>query len=165
MEKNYPVKYALLPHYEQKGFMVELGNIEPNYEITAYVVSKCFVVDEKTVRINDYPLKIYTVVFPYRTRSDLNREMNVPSEHHFYSTDVVHEVFDGYSEAKAECDQRNNMFTDMLLLQTELASDELELIALQQSEKLERLQEFEDSISEATKDLNLENGTYQKEKK
>lgn len=66
MKYNYPIKYAVMPIYDQVGWSRGLNDLERKYEIVYNIVSKCYVINET---INYFATgnseKRYGVVFPY----------------------------------------------------------------------------------------------------
>ena len=44
MKNNYPIKYAAMPIIEQTGWYPGLHELEREYGIVCYIVSKCYVV-------------------------------------------------------------------------------------------------------------------------
>ena len=47
MKNNYPIKYAAMPIYEQTGWTHGLNALERNYDVVAYIVSKCYLISER----------------------------------------------------------------------------------------------------------------------
>ena len=48
MKYNYPVKYAAMPIIEQVGWSHGLNELERNYDVVCYIVSKCYLLSDKT---------------------------------------------------------------------------------------------------------------------
>ena len=46
MKINYPVKYALMPIIEQVGWTHGLHELERDYDVVYYVVSKCYLIND-----------------------------------------------------------------------------------------------------------------------
>ena len=70
MENKYPIKYALMPMYEQVGWYPSEYRSE-DYGIVCYIVSKCYLIrEEKTYFDNGTYKTKYNVVFPFE--ADLN---------------------------------------------------------------------------------------------
>lgn len=67
MKYNYPIKYAVMPIYEQVGWCNGLNDLERKYEIVYNIVSKCYVMKMKLLIIfaTGKSEKRYDVVFPY----------------------------------------------------------------------------------------------------
>lgn len=57
LEEKYPVKYATL----QLSEPINYGSKRP----VAYIASKCYVIEEKTLYFNNEEYKVYNVLFPY----------------------------------------------------------------------------------------------------
>ena len=67
MKYNYPVKYAAMPIIEQVGWSQGLNELERNYDVICYIVSKCYLLSDKTkYKENGKKEKEYEVVFPYQ---------------------------------------------------------------------------------------------------
>lgn len=104
MRYNYPIKYAPMPIIEQVGWNHGLHELEKDYDVVCYIVSKCFLLSDKTeYKENGKKKKIYEVVFPYQKREYYNFERVVPSfniySHECINSIFVEEVFDSYKEA------------------------------------------------------------------
>lgn len=109
MKVKYPVKYALLPIYEQTGWTPGLHELEREYGIRAYIVSKVYVKKEVIEYLNNSTIKnSYHVVFPYVRVSQYN-EWQRDAKCAFSKTneEVVDELFDTYEEAKKAANTKN----------------------------------------------------------
>lgn len=114
MKYNYPVKYALMPIYEQVGWMSGLHELERSYEVVGYIVSKCYVVSKK-VSYLEYGSKKreFEVVFPYQKTDymrihDWNRvypEFNFNG--HCINSNIVGKLYDDFNDAKEVAEKLN----------------------------------------------------------
>lgn len=111
MKYNYPVKYAAMPIIEQVGWSQGLNELERNYDVICYIVSKCYLLSDKTkYKENGKKEKEYEVVFPYQKRQYYNWKRVVPSFNFNYNctnSDFVKEVFDNYEKALEFVTQKN----------------------------------------------------------
>lgn len=74
MKNNYPIKYALMPIIEQTGWTHGMHELEREYGVVCYIISKCYVIKEtKKYNINGTTDIKYQVVFPYYL-SNTNRK-------------------------------------------------------------------------------------------
>lgn len=165
---NYPIKYAVLPLFERKGFKAGVDGVVPNYQISAYIVTKCFVTEERTRYYGDgKQVPAYKVVFPFKTYQSLNGMMEVPDIVDGECTNawLVHEVFSGYQQAKQTCNHLNSLITFSLIHQEGIAKDEVDIILEQESRRLETVQEFEDQVAERTRDLSIGKQRFPKKEK
>ena len=113
MKNNYPIKYAVMPIIEQTGWYPGLHELEREYGIVCYIVSKCYVVgrEEKYNRYGNIICE-YKVVFSYEKDNqygDLSRvepEFCLMNGRCNNSTNVD-KVFDSFEEAKEETEKKN----------------------------------------------------------
>jgi len=104
MKNNYPIKYALMPIYDQVGWGHGLNELEREFEVVAYAVSKCYVLSEvKKYLVNGCFTYEYEVVFPYERDRDLNWNRVEPNfnllNNNCINSKCVCNVFDCYEEA------------------------------------------------------------------
>ena len=79
MKLNYPIVYALMPIVEPAGWVPGLNELERQYDTACYIVSKCFLIGEKTTYTENGKKKLtYEVVFPYQ-RSHSTWEYSIPT--------------------------------------------------------------------------------------
>ena len=109
---NYPIKYALMPIDEQVGWNNGVYGLERNYDTVCYIVSKCYVISEKTKFEPNGDTSIeYQVVFPYEYR-EFNRWKKVLPSRSVHgiplNSKTVHNLFDSFEEASFHCDKKNN---------------------------------------------------------
>ena len=157
---DYPIRYALLPMVEQRGFVAGIDGIQPKYIRCGYIVSKCFVIEENTRHYgNGESTNSYNVVFPYKSFDSIYKKMTTPiiSFGKCINADTVSFIFDGYSEAKAMCQEQNNMITLEMINSDAYSDFERKLLLDAEVDKLEKFQEFEDQIEDATSELLLGN--------
>lgn len=104
MKYNYPVKYAAMPIIEQD-------------DIVCYIVSKCYLLSDKTkYKENGEKVKVYEVVFPYQRGQYYTWERVTPSfnvsNYACINSDFVEKVFDNYEEALEFATQKNKKLCD-----------------------------------------------------
>lgn len=152
-KNNYPIRYALLPLYEKRGYLPDADvGLLPNFEIVGYIVSKCFVVFKTEEEFSSQ--ESYQVVFPYQSVRDLDKPMSTPIVYGDRCINAVSvpKVFDNYDDALIEGMILNSALVDQNFYEF-LAPDERELIDQQDNERIASHLDFENKIAEATKDL------------
>ncbi len=145
MKYNYPVKYAAMPIIEQVGWSHGLNELKRNYDVVCYIVSKCYLLSDKTkYKENGKNEKVYEVVFPYQKGQYYSWERVTPSfnvfNHACTNSDFVEKVFDSYEEALEFVTQKNKKLFDKTLVHLSYTED----LAAQLSKKRE---EFNDMLS------------------
>lgn len=128
MKYNYPIKYAVMPIYEQVGWCHGLNDLERKYEIVYNIVSKCYVINET---INYFATgkseKRYDVVFPY-IKSGMYEEWNrvFPS----YNEDLqnsnlttVDNIYDDFDKALENANMKNMEVLEKMELGIPYTSD------------------------------------------
>lgn len=128
MKYNYPIKYAVMPIYEQVGWCNGLNDLERKYEIVYNIVSKCYVINET---INYFATgkseKRYDVVFPY-IKSGMYEEWNrvFPS----YNEDLqnsnlttVDNIYDDFDKALENANMKNMEVLEKMELGIPYTSD------------------------------------------
>lgn len=145
MKYNYPVKYATMPIIEQVGWSHGLNELERNYDVVCYIVSKCYLLSDKTkYKENGENQKEYEVVFPYQKGQYDNWERVTPSFNVFNyactNSDFVEKVFDNYEEALEFTTQKNKQLCDKALAYLPSTEDLINSIS-------KKIQEFNDMVS------------------
>ena len=158
MKYNYPIKYALIPMGDEKGWDVGLHRPGRVYETAYYIASKCYLVGEtKKYMENGNVNTTYNIVFPYYLNRYINGWFRERPQHD--NSICVDNVFDTYEEALKAKDEYNKK-----LLNKELSV--LSISNLEEKEKsirskYKRLSEyydtFEKDIEACTNDLILDN--------
>lgn len=117
MRYNYPIKYAAMPIIEQVGWSHGLHELERNYDVVYYIVSKCYLLNDKTkYKENGKIEKEYEVIFPYQ-KGQYSSWLRAIPEFNIYSNDctnscLVEKVFDSYEEALEVVTQKNKKLSD-----------------------------------------------------
>ncbi len=117
MKFNYPVKYATMPIIEQVGWSHGLNELERVYDVVCYIVSKCYLLSDKTkYKENGKSVKEYEVVFPYQMGQYADWERVIPTfnliNHTCTNSSFVEKVFDNYEEALEVATQKNKRLCD-----------------------------------------------------
>ena len=106
MKNNYPIKYALIPMIEQVGWVSGLNELEREYDVVCYIVSKCYLIDEVKKYHLDGSYDIsYNVVCPYQ-RYDSFDTYNIEEPSFNYNSGYctnstkVNEIFNSIEEAR-----------------------------------------------------------------
>ena len=112
MKNNYPIKYAVIPMIEQVGLGHGINELERNYEIVYYIVSKCYLVGEnKKYNIDGTITTRYHVVCPFNKDEYQNWRREEPTYNlvHGNCTNSITTaaLFDNFDEAKALKKQKN----------------------------------------------------------
>ena len=145
MKCNYPVKYVAMPIIEQIGWCHGLNELERNYDVVCYIVSKCYLLSDKIkYKENGKSLKEYEVVFPYQKRQYYSWERVIPEfnliNYACTNSNLVDKVFDNYEEALEFATQKNKELCDKTWGYLPYTEDLDERI-------LEKKQEFNDRLS------------------
>ncbi len=136
MKYNYPVKYAVMPIIEQVGWSHGLNELEREYDAVCYIVSKCYLLGDKTkYKENGKTEKEYQVVFPYQKGINYNWEWERINPTINNSTNVE-KVFDNYDEALEFATQKNE----------ELCNKACRYLS--HTKVSEKIQNFNDKLSE-----------------
>ena len=112
MKNNYPIKYAVIPMIEQIGWSHGLNELEREYGIVCYIVSKCYLVEETKKYKADGTVRVkYHVVCPYEYDEyyKWNRVEPTFNIMHGQCTNdiVVDEVYDSLEDARVSKDEKN----------------------------------------------------------
>ena len=123
MKYNYPVKYAAMPIIEQVGWSQGLNELERNYDVICYIVSKCYLLSDKTkYKENGKKEKEYEVVFPYQKGEYHSWNRVIPSfnvfNHTCMNSNVIEKVFDNYEEEFNDRLSRYKMLEQQILINT-----------------------------------------------
>ena len=166
MKINYPIKYALMPIVEQVGWTPGLHELEREYDIVCYIVSKCHLIGNSKKYTEDGHCKEeYEVVFPYQ-HFEFNRWRRViPSYNliHGYCTNSnkVDEVFDTYEEALNYAEIQNEILckkTSIYLPYTEDLAKRIQMRKDAFYSKLTEYKKLEQQMLLYTADLDVGSG-------
>ena len=146
---KYPIKYALMPIIEQVSWTHGLHEMEREYDVVAYIVSKAYLVN-KTIKYysngtEDY---LFKVVFPHTDFSNLDIK-NIPKYNincDCLNSIEVSEVFDTYEEAKQARNLENCKLRSLCYSISQ---------AKQFTEELKKYNQLEEFILWSTKDMNI----------
>jgi hypothetical protein len=113
MKFNYPIKYAAMPIIEQAGWCNGMHELEREYDVVCYIVSKCYLISTLTkYREDGSVIKEHEVVFPYQLSQFDKWENVVPTFDLIYgrcnNSNKVDGVFDTYEEALNCVSTKNN---------------------------------------------------------
>lgn len=156
MKINYPIKYAAMPIIEEVGRTFGLHELEREYGVVLYIVSKCYLIKNTTTyKENGSSVKEYEVVFPYQP-FEYGWEKNLP-RYSIYgnciNSTMVDLVFDSYEEALNYVDIKNR----------DLCDDNIRYISIEKAKmyeeefitKLSKYQILEQQILNYTSDLKI----------
>jgi len=157
---SYPIKYALLAMIEPSSWELGLNELELEYEICGYIVSKVYLMGINTKILCDGSSRIcYEVVYPYKSDKDLEMR-NIPKfnlDGECYNYDKVLNVYDTFEEAKEVSEQCNHVLRRKYISNISLTDCDwkLKLINKQKDfdSRLDNYKIFEKSILERTQDM------------
>ena len=162
MKNNYPIKYAVMPIIEQTGWVPGLNELEREYGIVCYIVSKCYVIgrEEKYNRYGNTECE-YKVVFPYKKDNRYDGLSRVEPEFclmdgRCYNSINVDKVFDSFEEAREDANKKNKEILSREFSFIRLDDDyqkNLSLVREKQEEIVNYYQEIEGMIEENSSDL------------
>lgn len=158
MKYNYPIKYAAMPIIEQVGWNQGFNELERNYDVVCYIVSKCYLLSDKTkYNENGKKEKEYEVVFPYQKGQYYNFERVIPSFNYTCTnSNFVEKVFDNYEEALEFATQKNKELSNKTWSYLPLTEDLNDQILRKKEEFnniLSRYKILEQQILDNTSDL------------
>lgn len=162
MKNNYPIKYALMPIYEQVGWSHGLNQLERNYQVVTYIVSKCYVISQtKRYLRNGKSKEEYEVVFPFE-KEDYPDWVRVGPEFNVASKSVNSQIIDSVFETFEDANIAKNELNECLLEEkgTYLPFDEhffekIENLKIENNELIAKYQVLESEVDENTKDLEI----------
>lgn len=165
MKYNYPVKYAAMPIIEQVGWSHGLNELERNCDVICYIVSKCYLLSDKTkYKENGKNEKDYEVIFPYQKGQYNSWERVTPSfnvfNHACINSDLVEEVFDSYEDALEAATKKNKKLCDKTWIYLPYTEDLAAKISKKREEFNDRLSRYkilEQQILANTADLEQSN--------
>lgn len=152
-----------MPIYEQNGWNNGINELEKNFNVTGYIVSKCYLLSDKIIYlVNGDQQKEYEVVFPYqekeygcpnewvRTNPKFNNFTNV-----CVNSIVVENLYESYAEASRKVEILNRKILFSLLRNTlnHLNTDKSEQIENVYYGKLNSYKILEANIEALTSDL------------
>ena len=120
MKNNYPIKYAVVPMIEQIGWTAGIHDLEREYGIVYFIVTKCFLTDEtKKYCQNGSTETKYHVVCPFEHKEyDLWKKCE-PSynliDGHCTNSIVTSSIFDNYEEATQYKKEKNKKILEKKL--------------------------------------------------
>jgi hypothetical protein len=162
MKYNYPVKYAIMPIYKQTDWIQGLNELERDFEVIGYIVSKCYVLSEKTKYLEDgSKVKEYEVVFPYQKNDYMSDEFkrvypkyNINNQ--CYNSKIVSNLYDNYIDALSNSKTLNDKILANNLGKLYFNSDyhkNSEKIQTDHKNLLKNLKILESKIEEETSDM------------
>ncbi len=109
MKYNYPIKYTAMPIIEQVGWSYGLNELERDYDVVCYIVSKCYLISDKIKYKEDGKTEHeYEVVFPYQKSQYHNWKRVIPTfNNKCTNSNTVEKVFDTYEEALEFTNEKN----------------------------------------------------------
>lgn len=155
MKVNYPIKWAAMPIMEQVGWVHGLNELEMEYGVVCYIVSKCYLISETTTYAESgASTKEYEVVFPYQPGGYDRWQRVLPSYNLINKSCVngikVDSVFETFDEAKAFVDAKNTELCKNSYLYLPYSEDYAERIQAKKdefNEKISKYKKLEKQIS------------------
>ena len=166
MKINYPIKYAAMPIIEQVGWSHGMHELEREYDVVYYIVSKCHLISDLTKYKEDGKmLKQYGVVFPYQLGEFGKWQRVVPTYNliHGYCTNgnMVNEIFDTYEESLNFAASKNEELCEKTYANLPYSNNYAQKIQVKKDEFEKRANEYkllEHQILLNTKDMKVGNG-------
>lgn len=165
---NYPVKYAAMPIIEQVGWTHGLNELERNYDVVCYIISKCYLLNDSTKYKEDgQVVKDYEVVFPYQRVDYGIWERTIPSfnlydDDYCTNSNKVDFVFNSYEEALKYTTIKNDELRKKAYVYLPYSEDIAEKIQEKKDEfddKLSKYKMLEQHIFFHTNDLEINKRT------
>ena len=118
MKINYPIKYTAMPIIEQVGWIHGLHDLEREYGVVCYIVSKCYLITTlEKYKENGSIKHEYEIVFPYQIGDYGKWQRKIPNYHliqdYCVNSNKVNEVFDSYEEALKYVESKNDKLCEM----------------------------------------------------
>ena len=147
MKINYPIKYAAMPIIEQVGWSHGLHELEREYDVVCYIVSKCHLISDLTKYTEDgRSVKQYEVVFPYQPGEFSRWQRVTPSYNliHGYCTNgnKVDKIFDTYEEALSFVTAKNEELCKKSYIYLPYSENYAEKIQAKKDEFATKLDEY-----------------------
>ena len=166
MKINYPIKYAAMPIIDQVGWSHGLHELEREYDVVCYIVSKCHVISDLTKYTEDgRSVKQYEVVFPYQPGEFSRWQRFTPSYNliHGYCTNgnKVDKIFDTYEEVLSFVTAKNEELCKKSYIYLPYSENYAEKIQAKKDEFATKLDEYkllEQEILLHTNDMKIGNG-------
>ena len=163
MKINYPVKYAAMPIIEQVGWSHGLHELEREYDVVCYIVSKCHLISNLTKYTEDgRNIKQYEVVFPYQPGEFSRWKRVTPSYNliHGYCTNgnKVDKIFDTYEDALSFVTTKNEELCKKSYIYLPYSENYAAKIQAKKDEFNEKLAEYkllEEQILLHTEDMEI----------
>lgn len=163
MKYNYPIKYAAMPIIEQVGWQSGMNELEREYGIVCYIVSKCYLISNiKKYNENGQVNQEYEVVFPYQF-TDNSKWQRITSTYNLINgyctnSNKVAEVFDTYAEAHNYASIKNDKLCELSWIDLPYSKDIMEKIQQKKDEfraKLTSYKLLEHQIELNTDDMKI----------
>ena len=147
MKINYPVKYALMPIIEQVGWTHGLHELERDYDVVYYVVSKCYLINDTTKYKEDGSVeREYEVVFPYQLSEFNSWKREIPSYNLIHggciNSNKVDRIFDTYEETLKCAKGKNESLCEKTWVSLPITDDILDKIEEKKSEFNSKAEEY-----------------------
>ena len=163
MKINYPIKYAAMPIIEQVGWSHGLHDLDREYDVVCYIVSKCHLISDLTKYTEDgRSVKQYEVVFPYQS-GEFNRWQRVTPTYNLingYCTNgnKVDKIFDSYEDALSFVTAKNEELCQKSYIYLPYSENYAAEIQAKKDEFNEKLAEYkllEEQILFHTQDMEI----------
>lgn len=165
MKNNYPIKYALMPIVEQTGWTHGLNELEREYGVVCYIISKCYVINEtKKYNIDGTADIRYQVVFPYNYSEYESWHREEPSFNLINNSctngTTVDKLYDGFADAQKDKNNENEKIRHSkhyYLQVNKQFKEKVDKINLEFDTMLKYYGQLEQLIEERTPDLKTNN--------
>jgi len=147
MKINYPVKYALMPIVEQVGWSHGLHELERDYDVVYYIVSKCYLINDLTKYKEDgSSVREYEVVFPYQPSEFNSWKREIPSYNLMHggciNSNKVDRLYDTYEEALKCVKGKNESLCEKTWVSLPITKDILDRIQEKKDEFNSKAEEY-----------------------
>ena len=161
MKNNYPIKYAVIPMYEQTGWAHGLNELERDYNVVAYIVSKCYLINEiKEYCSNGKINNKYEIVFPFEKTDIYSEWIRIEPNFNYVkkctNSITVNDIFENYIDASNLCQQKNEQLLIQRLSQIpfDKLEEQIEREKYKQDKLINKYFKLEKEILKFTQDLN-----------
>ena len=162
MKINYPIKYAAMPIIEQVGWSHGLHELEREYDVVCYIVSKCYLISDLTKYTEDgRNVKQFEVVFPYQPGEFSRWKRVVPTYNacgYPIDSNKVDVIFNSYEEALKYATEKNEKLCEKSWIYLRCTKDIMEKIQEKKDEFDSKLAEYkvlEEQILDNTYDMEI----------
>ena len=165
MKNNYPIKYAVIPMVEQVEWYHGMRDLEREFGIVCYIVTKCYVTSETKKYYQDGTSEIkYYVVCPFEYKEFDSWKRCEPSynliDGYCTNSTVTRLLFDSYDEAIKCKNEKNKILLEkkwVYLPYNEEFEQKRNKIIEEFNKTLDYYNQLEKTIEKKTPELKIDN--------